>query len=65
MLYQVIKDVVIDGNKHSAGETIRIKHDLTDRLVMLGYIQPYQQDPIIQNRVVTPARKRGRPKAIK
>ena len=57
MVYDVLKDVVIDGHKYLAGSTVDIKHDKTHRLVNLGYIKVHEET--VTNRAVsTISRKR-------
>jgi len=51
MLYDVLKDVIIDGHRHQAGGTVEIKHDKTHRLVNLGYIKVHEE--AVTNRAVS------------
>lgn len=38
MKYQVLKDVIIDGKNHKAGEEVDREPGMVARLVMLGYL---------------------------
>lgn len=59
MQYQALKDVTIDGTGYKKGAVITIGHNKVDRLMLLGYLAEFVDEPVVENRAVKPKHKRG------